>query len=97
MPARRDETALRARQGSAVAKRRPQNQHRKRRHRSDRRQRRRKLPDNLDQPKGQERLRRLQQRLSSGAAAAVDGAEGDVHRGKYTMAWSRGGVRRRTT
>ena len=79
MPARRDKTAQRAWQGSPVAKRRPQNRNGNRQHRNDGQQHHRNLPELLILQKVKDKLHRPRQQLSSGAAAAVGGAEGDAH------------------
>ena len=76
MPARRDETAQRARQGSLVAKRRAQNHNRIRRHRSDGQQHHRMLMDIVDLPKQGKPTGRLPIPDGGGAAAAGGGAEG---------------------
>ena len=70
MPARRAETAQRARQGSPVAKRHAQKQHKNRRHRSEGQQRHRNLlnivmPWEETEPKG-----RMQHQVSGAAGAA---------------------------
>ena len=80
MPARRAKTAERAWQGSPVAKRRPRNQNTHRRHRGDRKQRHRNPVDIVGLPEQREQHGRLHVQVSSGAAAAERGAEGDALR-----------------
>ena len=78
MPARRDETGKRARQGSLVAKRRAQKHNRTRRHRSAGQQHHRNLMDIVDLPEQRELTGRLPIPDGGGAAAAGGGAEGDA-------------------
>ena len=80
MPARRDETGKRARQGSLVAQRRAQKQNRIGRHRSKGQQHHRNLMDIVDLPEQGELTGRLPIPDGGGVAAAVRGAAGAAHR-----------------
>ena len=81
IPARRDETGKRARQGSPVAKRRARIRNKKRRHRSDGQQHHRNKVEIIALAQVKEPEDRMQREARrSGGAAAGGGAEGDAPR-----------------
>ncbi len=80
IPARRDETEKRARQGSPVAKRRARDRNNNRRYRSHDHQHHLNQLDIFDLPEGKKPEDWMRQEARSGAAAAGCGAEGDTPR-----------------
>ena len=94
MPARRDKTAQRAWQGSAVAKRRPRNPNANRRQRSNDRKHRGRVLEIVVLPKPKKLPGRLPVKGSGGAAAA-ERAAGGGSLGEGANA-SQGGVPKKT-